>query len=126
MVILKELLYAKTHEWVKFTGDAEALVGLSDFAQHSLGDLVFINLPNVGDSVSKGEALGDVESVKGVSDVFSPLDGVVSEVNDDLLDSPQNINEDPYGAWLIKVGDVSGKGDLMNADEYEKYCEEVE
>ena len=126
MIILKELFYAKSHEWVKFTDGNEALVGLSDFAQRALGDLVFVNLPNTGDSVLSGEAFGDVESVKGVSDIFSPVDGDVSEINTALLDSPQLINEDPYGSWLIKVGDVTGRADLMDSEAYEKYCEEVE
>ena len=93
-----ELLYSKSHEWVKMLDDTTALVGITDFAQDSLGDLVFVNLPMVGDNVNAEEALCDVESVKAVSDVISPVTGVIAEVNEDLLDAPEKLNEDPYGA----------------------------
>lgn len=119
----KDLLYTKSHEWVRMDGDA-AYVGLTDFAQDALGDLVFVNLPEVGDSVEAGEVFADVESVKAVSDVYSPLTGEVEEINEELLDAPEKINEDPYGAWFVKVANISDKEELLSAEEYEKVCEE--
>ena len=117
-----ELKYSKTHEWVKEEGDV-MVIGLTDFAQSELGDLVFVNLPEEGDDVEAGEAFGDVESVKAVSDVISPVSGEVCEINEDLLDNPAAINEDAYGAWLIKVKNVSDTEELMDAAEYDKFCE---
>ena len=122
----QELKYTRSHEWVKMVDDTTALVGLTDYAQHSLGDLVFVNLPQVGDEVAKEEAFGDVESVKAVSDVFSPFDGEVSKVNEELLDEPGKINADPYGAWLIEVSNISGQEELLSAEDYEKVCQEEE
>lgn len=98
-----ELKYTKDHEWVKMLDDTTALVGISDFAQSELGDLVFVNLPAVGDDVVAGEAACDVESVKAVSDVMSPVTGSVAEVNEELDDSPELLNSDPYGAWIMKI-----------------------
>lgn len=117
-----ELKYSKSHEWVKEEGDV-MVIGLTDFAQSELGDLVFVNLPEEGDEVEAGEAFGDVESVKAVSDVFSPVSGEVCEINEELLDNPAAINEDAYGAWLIKVKNVSDTEELMDAAEYDKFCE---
>ena len=119
-----ELLYAKSHEWVKMLDDTTALVGISDFAQDSLGDLVFVNLPQVGDAVTKETALCDVESVKAVSDVFSPVTGVVAEVNEALLDAPEQLNEDPYGAWIAKIGQITDKVELLDAAAYEAFTQE--
>ena len=119
-----ELLYAKTHEWVQMLDDTTALVGISDFAQNSLGDLVFVNLPMVGDSVSAGEALCDVESVKAVSDVISPVTGVIAEVNEELLDAPEKLNEDPYGAWIARIEQITDKAELMDAAAYEAFTQE--
>lgn len=122
----KELKYAKSHEWMKEEGDVIA-VGISDFAQDSLGDIVFVNLPEVGDELSIGEAFADVESVKAVSDIFSPVDGVVKEVNEELLDNPALINEAPYDAWLIKAESVTNKEEGMDAAAYEAFViEEAE
>ena len=118
-----ELKYTKDHEWLKMEGDI-AVVGISDFAQDALGDVVFINLPEVGDTVTAGESFGDVESVKAVSDVNSPVTGVIVEVNEDLADSPEALNEDPYGAWIIKVEQVTETEDLMDAAAYEAFCAE--
>ena len=101
-----ELKYVKSHEWIRMEGDT-AVIGISDYAQDALGDLVFVNLPEAGDSVTLGEAFGDVESVKAVSDVISPVTGVVKEINEDLLENPQRINEAPYEAWFIKVGEIT-------------------
>ena len=113
-----ELKYSKSHEWVKMEGDV-AVIGITDFAQDALGDLVFVGLPEVGDTVSAEEPFGDVESVKAVSDINSPVSGTVCEINEDVLDAPESLNEDPYGAWLIKVNEITDDGDLMDADEYE-------
>lgn len=121
--VLDNLSYAKTHEWVDFLNDTTARIGISDFAQHELGDLVFINLPQVGDTVSAGEAFGDVESVKAVSDVLSPVTGVVSAVNEELLDSPEKINEDAYGSWFIEISEITDKGELLTAGAYQTFCE---
>ncbi|RZS94131.1 glycine cleavage system protein GcvH [Cuneatibacter caecimuris] len=117
----KDLKYSKSHEWVKQEG-TQILVGLTDYAQDALGDLVFVNLPEPGDALRAGEALGDVESVKAVSDIISPVDGTVAEINETLLDAPETINQSPYEAWLIRVKDIFSEEDLMNAEEYESFC----
>lgn len=120
----KELKYTKSHEWVRKLADGTVEVGLTDYAQQALGDLVFVNLPQVGDTVTAEKSLGDVESVKAVSDVFSPVTGVVAAVNEALLDSPQNINQAPYEAWLIRVKDVSETMELLDAAAYERTASE--
>ena len=115
-----ELKYTKDHEWLQDNGDGTVLVGITDFAQSELGDLVFVNLPEEGDEVTADESFCDVESVKAVSDVMAPCTGIIAEVNSDLDDEPQLLNEDPYGAWIVKIKDVSGYSEtLMSADEYE-------
>jgi len=114
--------YSKSHEWVKMEGGT-AVIGLTDFAQGELGDLVFVNLPEAGDTVVAGEAFGDVESVKAVSDVFSPVTGTVSEINEELLDHPELINDAPYEAWLIKVEEITDEEELLDAQEYAAHCE---
>ena len=124
MNVSKELLYTKSHEWVKKLDDGSVLVGLSDKAQSDLGDLVFVNLPAVGDSFAAEDTLCDVESVKAVSDVYAPVNGTVTEVNEILLDTPEAINKDPYGTWIAKLTDVSGLEDLLDADAYIAVCEE--
>ena len=124
MNVPKELLYTKSHEWVKKLDDGSVLVGLSDKAQSDLGDLVFVNLPAVGDSFAAEDTLCDVESVKAVSDVYAPVNGTVTEVNEILLDTPEAINKDPYGTWIAKLTDVSGLEDLLDADAYIAICEE--
>ncbi len=118
-----ELKYSKSHEWVKMDGET-AVIGISDFAQDALGDVVFVNLPEVGDDVTAEEAFGDVESVKAVSDLISPVTGTVVEINEDLLDSPELLNEDPYGAWLIKVEEIADTEELLDAEAYEAFCKE--
>lgn len=122
MILKEELKYSKSHEWVELDGDT-AIVGLTDYAQSELGDLVFVNLPEVGDTVEAGEVFGDVESVKAVSDVYSPVTGEVTEINEELLDSPELINDDAYEAWFIKVKDVSATEELLTADEYKAFVE---
>ena len=114
----------KDHEWVKMLDDTTALVGISDFAQSELGDLVFVNLPAVGDDVVAGEAACDVESVKAVSDVMSPVTGSVAEVNEELDDSPELLNSDPYGAWIMKIENVTDFSELLSAEEYEAFTKE--
>ncbi len=116
------LRYTKSHEWILFADDGTAKVGLTDHAQDALGDLVFVNLPQVGDALTCGEALGDVESVKAVSDVYSPVAGTVKAVNEDLLDTPEAINSDPYGAWLVEVEDITDQEELLDAAAYEAHC----
>ncbi len=123
MNIPAELKYAKSHEWIRYEGDT-AVIGISDFAQDALGDVVFISLPAVGDEVTAGESFGDVESVKAVSDLLSPVSGTVCEVNDGLEDSPELLNEDPYGAWIIKVSPVTEEEELLDAAAYEAHCAE--
>ena len=120
MAVQKGLLYSKDHEWVKEEG-GEFVVGITDYAQSELGDLVFVNLPEEGDSVTKGEAFSDVESVKAVSDVLSPLSGVVRAINEAVLDAPESINSSPYEAWFVKVKDVTDKEELLSAEEYEEF-----
>ena len=118
-----ELKYTRSHEWIKYE-DGVAVIGISDFAQHALGDVVFISLPAVGDEVVAGENFGDVESVKAVSDLISPVSGVICEVNEDLDASPELLNEDPYDAWIIKVENVTAEEDLLDAAAYEAHCAE--
>ena len=118
-----ELKYSKDHEWVKFEGDT-AIIGISDFAQDALGDVVFINLPAEGEEVNASEAFGDVESVKAVSDLVSPVSGTIVAVNEDLADAPETLNSDPYGAWIIKVEGVTAQEELLDAAAYEAFCAE--
>ena len=118
-----DLKYSKSHEWIRYE-DGVAVIGISDFAQDALGDLVFVNLPAVGDEVTAGEAFGDVESVKAVSDLISPVSGIVCEINEELEDSPENLNEDPYGAWIIKVENITCEEELLDAVSYEAHCAE--
>lgn len=120
--IMNGLKYSKTHEWVK-EEDGLFVIGLSDFAQSELGDIVFINLPVEGDGVTAGEAFADVESVKAVSDVYSPVSGIVAEINEELIDNPALVNEAPYDAWFIKVSDVEDTEELLESDEYAAFCE---
>lgn len=122
----ENLVYSRSHEWVKFIDETTALIGITDYAQDALGDLVFVNLPEVGDEVTAGEPFGDVESVKAVSDIFSPVTGTVAEINEDLLDAPENLNEDPYGAWMIKVENITDKEGLLDAAAYIAFYESEE
>ena len=117
----KDLLFTKSHEWIKKNEDGTAYIGISDFAQSELGDIVYVNLPQEGDEITAEESFADVESVKAVSDVLSPVSAIVVEVNEELLDAPQKINEDPYEAWFVKVSDISGEAELMSAEEYDSF-----
>ena len=123
MLFPAEMKYSKDHEWMK-EEDGVAVIGISDFAQDALGDVVFVNLPAEGDGVTAGDAFGDVESVKAVSDLVSPVTGTVCAVNEELLDAPEKLNSDPYGAWLIKVENVEGSEELLDAAAYEAFCTE--
>ena len=123
--IPENLRYSKDHEWVLVEGDV-ATIGITDYAQHSLGDVVYVDLPRAGDGFNSHEAFGSVESVKAVSEIFTPIAGEVVEVNDALNDTPEAVNTDPYGAaWMIKVK-MKNNGDadaMLNAAEYEEYLE---
>jgi glycine cleavage system H protein len=122
----KGLRYSREHEWVMVEGDDTGVIGISDFAQAELGDVVYVEAPELGEKISKDDPFGAVESVKAVSDLYAPVSGTVVEVNDALPETPELINEDPYGeGWIIKVSlsDVDELDDLMNAEEYEEYCE---
>jgi glycine cleavage system H protein len=118
-----DLKYDKEHEWVRVEGDV-AFVGISDFAQDQLGEVVYVDLPTAGDDLVAGETFGEIESVKSVSELYAPVTGAVIEVNSDLDKSPESINSDPYGAgWMVKVAlaDPSQIDGLMSADEYESF-----
>ena len=117
----KELKYSKTHEWVRFTDENTAYIGITDYAQDQLGDLVFVNLPEEGDALTAGEPFADVESVKAVSDVNSPVSGIVKQVNGELADAPEKMNESPYEAWFVQAGEISGTDELMDAEAYEAF-----
>ncbi|MCA3748999.1 MAG: glycine cleavage system protein GcvH [Rubrobacter sp.] len=121
----QDLLYTRTHEWARIEGDT-ATVGITDHAQEELGDVVFVELPQVGSSVEAGEPFGTIESVKAVSDLYSPVSGEVVDVNNTLEESPEKVNEDPYGeGWLIRVR-LSGEPDLLSPEEYARRLEEEE
>ena len=121
--IQENLHYSKDHEWVEVNGDV-ATIGITDYAQHALGDVVYVELPTVGDALESHEAFGSVESVKAVSEIFTPIAGEVVEVNAGLNDTPEAVNSDPYGAaWMIKIK-MRNQGDadaMLNAAEYEEY-----
>jgi len=124
----EDFSYTKEHEWVKVEGDT-ATVGITDFAQNQLGDVVFVELPKPGDELEAHQTLGVVESVKAVSDIYSPLSGEVKEINEGLNDDPEILNQDPHGkGWIIKlkVKDESELEELMTVSEYEKYLEGLE
>jgi glycine cleavage system H protein len=119
-VIPKDLLYAKSHEWALIEGDV-ATVGITQFAQEQLGDLTYIELPEVGDTFEAGNEMGTVESVKAASEIYAPVSGEVIEVNAALADAPETVNQDPYGeGWLLKFKISSDPENLLSADEYEE------
>ena len=123
MNIPEDLQYTKSHEWVRIEGDT-ATVGITDHAQDELGDVVFVELPEEGDTFDAGESFGTVESVKAVSDLYAPVGGEVVEVNSALEDAPENINEDPYGeGWIVKLR-TTDEADLLSPEEYEKVVAE--
>jgi glycine cleavage system H protein len=119
-VIPKDLLYAKSHEWALVEGDV-ATVGITQFAQEQLGDLTYVELPEVGDTFEAGSEMGSVESVKAASEIYAPVSGEIIEVNAALADAPEIVNQDPYGeGWLVKFKIAADPEDLLSADEYEE------
>ena len=126
MNIPVNLKYAASHEWVEYIGDSKVRVGISDYAQKAMGDLVFINMPQVGDAVIAGEPLCDVESVKAVEDVYCPVSGQITAVNEELMDHPELINEQPYDAWIAEISGVTDDDELLDAAAYQTVCEEEE
>ena len=122
--VIEGIRYADSHEWVKVEGHV-GIIGISDYAQHSLGDIVYVDLPSEGDEISKGEEFGAVESVKAASDLYSPVSGIIIEINSELEASPELINQDAYENWIIKVelADPSEVDALLDATAYEKNCE---
>jgi glycine cleavage system H protein len=122
----KDLRYDKEHEWVRMDGE-EATIGISHFAQDQLAEVVYVDLPSVGDEVDAGETFGEIESVKSVSELYAPVSGEIVRVNEALEDAPETVNEDPYGeGWMIvvKASDVSAADDLMSAEDYEAFIAE--
>ena len=117
--------YTKEHEWIKVEGDT-ATVGITDYAQESLGDIVFVELPKTGTELTAGKSFGTVESVKAVSDLYAPASGTVAEVNQELATHPEKINADPHGAWMLKIKlkDRKELGALLSAEDYEKFVKE--
>ena len=127
MKVLKDLYYSKEHEWVRMEGDM-AYIGISDYAQSELGDIVYVELPEVDEDYEVEESFGVVESVKAVSDLYMPISGTIVEVNEDLEDQPELINEDAYENWIIKVkvADEGELEDLLSGKEYQAFCAEEE
>ncbi len=124
MEIKSGLLYSNDHEWVRVEGD-KAYIGITDYAQHALGEIVYVELPSVDDELNAGDVFGVVESVKAASDSYLPISGKVLEVNEELSDSPQLINEKPYESWILAV-EITNKADLdnlMNEQDYKDFCE---
>lgn len=123
MKVLEGLYYSKEHEWVKVEGN-KALIGISDHAQLGLGDVVYVELPEVDSEFQAGDSLGVVESVKAASDIYTPVSGKVLKVNEDLVDAPEQINEDPYGSWMVELelSDSSELDELLSPEEYKAWC----
>ncbi|MCB1142604.1 MAG: glycine cleavage system protein GcvH [Leptospiraceae bacterium] len=126
MNVLDGLEYTEKHEWLKLESDL-ATIGISDFAQNSLGDLVFVQLPKVGSKIEKGESCGTLESVKAAEDLYSPISGEVVEINESVVSDPSLLNKDAYGSWLIKLKnvDLSGREGLMDSQKYRDYISEL-
>lgn len=127
MNMIPGLKYSKEHEWVKVEGDT-AYIGITNYAQLQLGDIVYVEMPVVGEEVNKGEVFCAVESVKTAADVYSPVSGTIVQVNDVLEDSPEKVNEQPYEAWIaaVKLSDITEIDELMDELEYAKFCENEE
>ncbi len=121
------LLYSNDHEWVRVEGE-KAYIGVTDYAQHALGEIVYVELPGIDDELNAGDVFGVIESVKAASDSYLPISGKVLEVNEALSDSPQLINEDPYGSWIlsIEITDKDSLDSLMNEQEYIEFCSKEE
>jgi len=124
-MVKDNLLYTETHEWVEVIGD-EAVIGITDYAQHELGDIVYVEIPEVGDDLEKGQGFGSIEAVKAVEDILSPVSGEVIAINEDLEDAPETINNDAFGdGWIVKVRltDKDELEDLMDAEKYQQLIE---
>jgi glycine cleavage system H protein len=113
-----DLKYTKDHEWIRLEGANSGRVGITDYAQKALGDVVYLELPQVGRALKKGEVFGTIESVKAVSELYSPVDGEVTDVNSALVQNPEAVNKDPHGSWMIAVKVTGGQGDLLDARAY--------
>ncbi len=125
----ENLLYSKEHEWVEFLDDDTVRVGITDYAQYSLKDVTYLELPEKGDTVTAGTPMGSIESVKAASDIYAPVSGEVVEVNEDLLDEPEKVNDDPYGSWMVIIKPTNLEEDkkkLLDAESYNKYVAELE
>jgi glycine cleavage system H protein len=124
---LNQLLYSNDHEWVKLDGN-KAYVGISDYAQHSLGDIVFVELPEIDAEFTSGDVFGVIESVKAASDMIIPLSGKVIDINEDIVDNPVLVNEDCYGSWMlvIEIANMEELKGLMNEEQYSEYCSKEE
>tara|TARA_B100000676_G_C17750865_1_gene666403 strand:+ start:112 stop:492 length:381 start_codon:yes stop_codon:yes gene_type:complete len=123
----KDLKYSKDHEWIKLQSDNSALIGITEFATDSLGDIVFIELPDVGSKIKQFEKIGEIESVKAVSDIYTPISGEIIEQNTELIDNPELINNSPFeDGWMFKVKNIDSNEltNLMDADEYDKLIED--
>jgi glycine cleavage system H protein len=127
MKIPENLLYTKDHEWIRVEG-TKGCIGISDFAQHHLGDIVYIELPEVDGEVSMGESIGVIESVKAVATLFTPASGVITQINGDLEETPELLNQDPYENWIavMDIIDLEKLAELMNAEAYTAYCATLE
>ena len=124
MNVREDLFYLPTHEWVQFVDETTALIGISDYAQHALGDIVYISLPDVDDSIEQGKSFCDIESVKAVSDVYAPVSGVVLAINEELEDAPEKLNESPYDTWIVKVEGTFNRDQLLDSSAYKKLLEQ--
>lgn len=126
MEIRSNLKYTKDHEWISVDGNGKAYIGITDFAQDSLGDIVFVELPEIGDEIKTGEVLATVESVKAASDIYAPVSGTVLEVNNELIVDPEKLNEAPYDNWIavIEIHDETELEALLDATSYEDLCNE--
>ena len=125
MNVPEDLRYTATHEWISFIEDCKAKIGITDYAQQVLGDVVYVSLPHSGEEYKKGDIFADVESVKTETEIYMPMDGRILTANMGLMEEPQRVNEDAYGAWLVEVRGLKDEG-LMNASEYQKYIEDTD
>ncbi len=123
MNIPKELKYTKDHEWVRQIDKNTAIIGITDFAQHNLGNVVFVNIQSEGLKIGIGDNIADVESVKAVSDIFSPMAGIISKVNTEVQDSPELLNNAPYDSWIAEISDITEMQELLSAEDYEELVE---
>ena len=122
MKINNNYKYTKSHEWVEMLSDGKYKIGITDYAQDALGDLVYVNMPSKDDTIETGKTFADVESVKAVAELYSPVSGTICAVNDAIGDTPGLLNSEPYDSWIITVADVTKTEELLTPEEYEAYC----